>query len=64
MLLMLNDDYWEQERLKGIKCAEVLVPGEISPKYIVGVFVANKTAFDYFKKVSNLPVEIKNGLFF
>lgn len=60
----LNDDYWEQERLKGIKCAEVLVPNEISAKYIVGVYVANQAAFDYFKKVSNLPVEIKSGLFF
>ncbi len=60
----LNDDYWEQERLKGIKCAEVLVPNEISAKYIVGVYVANQAAFDYFKKVSNLPVETKSGLFF
>ena len=60
----LNDDYWEQERLKGIKCAEVLVPEEISPKYIVGVYVANQTAFDYFMKISNLPVQIKYELFF
>ena len=60
----LNDDYWEQERLKGIKCAEVLVPNQISAKYIVGVYVANQAAFDYFKKVSSLPVETKSGLFF
>lgn len=60
----LNDDYWEQERLKGIKCAEVLVPNEIRPNYIFGAYVVNRTVFDYFKKVSNLPVEIKSGLFF
>lgn len=60
----LNDDYWEQERLKGIKCAEVLVPNKIKPHYIVGAYVAYPTARDSFKKVSNLPVKIKPGLFF
>jgi hypothetical protein len=60
----LNDDHWEQERLKGIKCAEVLLPNEIRPDYIFGAYVANQTAFDYFGKISDLPVEIRSGLFF
>ena len=59
-----HEDYWEQERLKGIKCAEVLIPGQIAPEYIAGAYVANNNALNYFQEISSLSVEIKNGLFF
>jgi len=59
-----HGDYWEQERHKGIKCAEILVPVCIKPRYIIGVYVANQTAMDAFKQVSTLKVERKSGLFF
>ncbi|MBI5150384.1 MAG: DUF4433 domain-containing protein [Candidatus Omnitrophica bacterium] len=60
----LDDDYWEQERRKGIKCAEILVPERVEPRYIIGAYVANQTALDAFKRISDLPVEIKGSLFF
>lgn len=59
-----NQDYWEQERLKGIKCAEVLVPNVVEPDYLLGGYVANQKSLEYFQRVSNLVVEIKIGLFF
>ena len=62
--------YWNdldlivRKRLAGIKCAEVLIPEAVSPKYIVGAFVANTTAKAEFEKVSSLPVEINTDIFF
>ena len=62
--------YWNdldlivRKRLAGIKCAEVLIPEAVSPKYIVGAFVANSTAKAEFEKVSSLPVEINTDIFF
>ncbi|OGX38469.1 MAG: hypothetical protein A3D87_04830 [Omnitrophica WOR_2 bacterium RIFCSPHIGHO2_02_FULL_50_17] len=60
----LDDDYWEQESRKGIKCAEILVPEHVEPRYIIGAYVANQTALDAFKRISDLQVEIKRSLFF
>lgn len=58
-------DPMEKYRLKGIKCAEVLVPICIQPGYIFAAYVANETALDVFKKISSLSVEINNrDLFF
>jgi hypothetical protein len=59
-----SDDEYEQYRLKGIKCAEVLVPDRVSPEYISGAYVANSTALNSFRQVSDLPVQMKNSLFF
>ncbi len=59
-----NDNVFEQDRRKGIKCAEVLVLHCVDSKYIVGAYVANNIALDNFRGISNLPVDIKNGLFF
>ena len=59
-----SDDFYEYDRLKGIKCAEVLVPNCVSPGYILGAYIANRIALNRFSEVSDLPVTIKNGLFF
>ncbi len=60
----LHDDFFEQVRLKGVKCAEVLVPDCVASSYISGAYVANNVALNSFRKISDLPVRIKNGLFF
>jgi hypothetical protein len=50
---------------KSIKCAEVLVPNKVEPKYILGAYVANQTALAAFNKLNiELTVEIKNDIFF
>jgi len=59
-----RSDPMEEYRLKGIKCAEVLVPVCIKPAYIFAAFVANETALNAFKKTSSLSVEINRGVFF
>jgi hypothetical protein len=47
------------------KCAEVLIPQKVEPKYILGVLVANQTALESLKKIeSKLPVDIKSDIFF
>ncbi len=59
-----NSDPFEAYRLKGIKCAEVLVPKCVRPAYILSAYVANTTALNNFKQVTTLPAEIKGNLFF
>jgi hypothetical protein len=55
-------DAWE---FKSIKCAEVLVPKRVEPKYIMGAYVANQTALKAFKKLKiQLTVCIKSDIFF
>jgi len=60
----LNDDPFEEDRLKGVKCSEVLVPKSVAANYIIGAYVANDKAFEKFKNSSVLSVEIKSRLFF
>ena len=60
----LHDDFYEQDRRKGIKCAEALVPRCVNCFYIFGAFVANTTALNNFRQVSTLPVEINGSMFF
>ena len=60
----LHDDYLEKERHKGIKCAEILVPVRVESRYIMGAYVANQTAQDAFRKITDLQAELKSGLFF
>lgn len=59
-----RDDPMEEYRLKGIKCAEALVPRYVHHASIVGAYVANTTALNNFRQVSTLSVEIKGNLFF
>lgn len=60
----LAEDPIEKYRLKGIKCAEVLVPERVFPESIVGAYVANNTALAAFRQVSSLPVETRANIFF
>lgn len=60
----LSDDFFEQNRLKGVKCAEVLVLDCVAPSYIFGAYVANEIALARFNGISALPVEINSELFF
>lgn len=59
-----KDDQIEEYRLKGVKCAEVLVPGRVDVNFITGAYVANDSALRSFKNVSSLPVEIRADIFF
>ncbi len=55
-------DLWEQ---KSIKCAEVLIPGRVEAKYILGAYVANQTALKVFQQLKiQLTVCIKSDIFF
>ena len=55
-------DLWEN---KSIKCAEVLIPDSVEPKYILGAYVANQTALKSFQQLNiQLTVSIKSAIFF
>jgi len=59
-----NNDYelWEK---KSIKCSEVLVPGNVESKYILGAYVANQTALKAFQQLDiSLTVSIRSDIFF
>ncbi len=60
----LHDDPIEKDRHAGIKCAELLVPQKVEPHYILGAYVANRTALSSFQEVSGLSVELNMGMFF
>ena len=61
--------YWthlyDEMSHKSEKCAEVLVPNLVEPRYIVSANVANETALESFIKLRlDLTVCIKNDIFF
>jgi hypothetical protein len=59
------DDPYEAMRHKSIKCAEVLVPDSVDPKFIVGAYVANVRALRAFEALgTRLPAVIKGVMFF
>jgi len=60
----IDSDLIKQDRLKGIKCAEVLVPEIVYPDYIIGAYVANDTARSNLCKICNVDVIINNKMFF
>ena len=61
----LHDNPIEYYRHSAVKCAEVLVPNKVEPKYILGAYVANQTALAAFNKLKiELTVCIKNDIFF
>ena len=58
-------DQYEAWELKAIKCAEILVPNKIEPRFILDVYVANQTALNSLKKLGlELTLYIKNDIFF
>jgi hypothetical protein len=67
---LFAEDWRHENRIeyfahRSAKCAEVLVPDKIEPKYIIGAFVANQTALIAFEKLKcGLTVCIKSDIFF
>ena len=59
-----NNDPIKEDKQKGIKCAEVLVPDRVHSDYIFGTYVANSVAFDNLCNLSNINGIIKSELFF
>ena len=58
-------DLYDEMSHKSEKCAEVLVPNLVEPRYIVSANVANETALESFIKLRlDLTVCIKNDIFF
>lgn len=57
--------YWNT-LTKGIKCAEVLVPHRMDPKYIKHIFVANKSVRDAILSMNSdtPPISIDAEMFF
>ncbi len=50
---------------KSLKCAEVLVPDMLEPRFVAGAYVANERALGAFQALTiPLPVAINNGMFF
>ena len=48
-----------------VKCAEVLIPDSVEPRYILGAYVANQTALKAFQQLGiQLTASIKNDIFF
>jgi hypothetical protein len=59
-----REDPVEEYRLKGVKCAEVLVPNRVHRDYIFAAYVANNIALEAFRQESALRVDINGSLFF
>jgi hypothetical protein len=68
----IYDKYWTNARdpyeaweLKSKKCAEVLIPDKIEPKYILEAYVVNQAALDTFNQLQiRLNICIKSDIFF
>ncbi len=67
-LFVLNwddPDPYKKARLKGVMCAEVLVPDKIGRKFIKGAFVSCQEALDTLTPLcTGFPVSINKQLFF
>ena len=52
-------------RHKSIKCAEVLVPDQITPNYILGVYVSESKPLQQIQTIDpSISVRINSHLFF
>lgn len=50
---------------KSVKCAEVLVPDKLEPRFVIGAYVANERALLAFQALNTqLPVAVNSGMFF
>ncbi|MBX3307123.1 MAG: DUF4433 domain-containing protein [Nitrospira sp.] len=60
-----RDDPFDEQYRRGVKCAEVLVPGSVSPDLIIGAYVANQRALTTFTKLeTRLSVVVNGSMFF
>lgn len=58
-------DYFEKDRLKGVMCAEVLVPDKVESKYIKGAYVSCQEALDRLAELCpSFPITMNKTLFF
>lgn len=58
-------DALERERCKKAKCAEVLVPGEVDPMYLEGIYVGTEAAEETVEGLSSdLEITLDSELFF
>jgi hypothetical protein len=58
-------DPYEKDRLKGVMCAEVLVPDKVESRYIQGAFVSCQEAFDRLAGLCpGLSISLNKTLFF
>lgn len=60
----LDNDPIKQDRQKGIKCVEVLIPDLVDPEFIIGAYAANDTAYNNLCKICEIDVIINNKMFF
>lgn len=59
------ENVYDEWAHKSLKCAEVLVPGKVEPRYLLGAYVANQVAFVAIKNLQmGLTVSIKSDIFF
>jgi hypothetical protein len=52
------------QRHKSEKCAEILVPRVVEPRFLVGAYVVNKRVGDDLRRVCELPITVNAPLFF
>ena len=59
------DDIIKKWAHKSLKCAEVLIPDKVEPRWILAAYAANQTALASFTKLSTaLTASIPDGIFF
>ena len=60
-----RDDPIEEDRHKALKCAEVLVPDRLEARFVIGAYVASRTALKMFQQLkTGLPARTQGGRFF
>lgn len=58
-------DPFDEMIRKSVKCAEVLVPDKLEPRYVIGTYVANERALLAFQALNTqLPIAVNGGMFF
>ncbi|MFW6414278.1 MAG: DUF4433 domain-containing protein [Verrucomicrobiota bacterium] len=59
------DDEFEYYRHRSIKCAEVLVPNCVEPRFITGAYVSGEVGRDALKETGfDLPITVNANMFF
>lgn len=59
------NDPFQKDHLKGVMCAEILVPDKVGSSYILGAYVSCQEALDRLAELCpDLPVTINRTLFF
>lgn len=60
-----HPDQIEQWRHSAQKCAEILVPGSVPPRYVFGAYVSSERGRDRLQQLSpNLPMIVNRNMFF